>query len=225
MGLDKETNNAFRIRRNESVALPGSNQIDNIYAALVNIEDVKRARIYENVEDQADENGIFGHSMAIFVDGGSIEDVICSIATNKSPGCGLNRYNTFPNKISLDTVTPKGNPITVTFFRPQLVPVYAKVEVVSNAEFIDDEIKQAIVEYSITGFDQTNGFSKLGFKIGENIGAGRLFTPVNHLVAGNGFVNAITVGTTIEQASNSVVRIAFNQLGIFSAENIEVVYV
>ncbi|EOD4105827.1 baseplate J/gp47 family protein [Yersinia enterocolitica] len=225
MGLDKETNNAFCIRRNESVALPGSNQIDNIYAALVNIDDVKRARIYENFEDQADENGVLGHSMAIFVDGGSIEDVINSIAINKSPGCGLNRYNTFPNKISLDTVTPKGNPITVTFFRPQLIPVYVRVEIASNSEFIDEEIKQAIVDYSITGFDQTNGFSKLGFKIGESIGAGRLFTPVNYLVAGNGFVNAITVGTAVEQVNESAVRIAFNQLGVFSTENIEVVYV
>ncbi|EPV8936788.1 baseplate J/gp47 family protein, partial [Yersinia enterocolitica] len=144
---------------------------------------------------------------------------------NKSPGCGLNRYNTFPNKISLDTVTPKGNPITVTFFRPELIPVYVRVEIASNSEFIDDEIKQAIVDYSITGFDQTNGFSKLGFKIGESIGAGRLFTPVNYLVAGNGFVNAITVGVAAEQVTESTVRIAFNQLGVFSTENIEVVYV
>ncbi|MFV8769148.1 baseplate J/gp47 family protein [Yersinia enterocolitica] len=81
MGLDKETNNAFRIRRNESVALPGSNQIDNIYAALVNIDDVKRARIYENFEDQADDNGVLGHSMAIFVDGGSIECPLIALST------------------------------------------------------------------------------------------------------------------------------------------------
>ncbi|MDA5483098.1 baseplate J/gp47 family protein [Yersinia intermedia] len=225
LGLDKESNNAFRVRRNESVALPGSNQIDNIYAALVNIDDVKRARIYENFESEIDENGVFAHSMAIFIDGGSNDDVIGCIAVNKNPGCGLNRCNSFPNKISIDTVTPKGNPITITFYRPELIPVFVRVEIVSDTKFDDKDIKQSIVNYTASGFDQTDGFSKLGFRIGESIGAGRIFTPVNYIIAGNGFVNMITVGTTATNVNENYIQMKFNQLGVFTTENIEVIYV
>ncbi|UJD76081.1 phage baseplate protein [Photorhabdus luminescens] len=223
-GRDIESDNAFRIRRNESVALPGSNQVDNMYAALVNIDGVKQARIYENDNGQIDENGVKEHSMAIFVDGGSVNDIINAIAAKKNPGCGLNKYNTFPNKITEDTKTPLGNPVSVTFFRPELVPIYVRVEISSNNKFDDENIKRAIVHYTTYGFDETRGFSKLGFRIGESVGAGRIFTPVNYIIADNGFVNSITVGKSWDQ-TRGVVNVKFNQLGVFATENIEVVYV
>jgi hypothetical protein len=37
LGKAEESDNAFRVRRNYSVALPGNNQIDNIKAALDNV--------------------------------------------------------------------------------------------------------------------------------------------------------------------------------------------
>ncbi|CNH77682.1 baseplate J/gp47 family protein [Yersinia pekkanenii] len=225
IGLSEESNDAFRIRRNESVALPGSNQIDNIYASLANIDSVKQARIYENEDSLTDENGVFGHSMAIFVDGGEVESISLAIATKKNPGCGLNRYNSFPNKIAIDTVTPGGNPISITFYRPEFITIYVKVEISSNNRFNDDEIKQAIVDYANYGFNETSGFAKTGFKIGENVGAGRIFTPLNYIVSNDGFVNSILVGKIPNDVTHTVVDVRFNQLGVFSTENIEVAYV
>ncbi len=225
IGLSEESNDAFRIRRNESVALPGSNQIDNIYASLANVDSVKQARIYENEDSLTDENGVFGHSMAIFVDGGEVESISLAIATKKNPGCGLNRYNSFPNKIAIDTVTPGGNPISITFYRPEFITIYVKVEISSNNRFNDDEIKQAIVDYANYGFNETSGFAKTGFKIGENIGAGRIFTPLNYIVSSDGFVNSVFVGKVSNDVTHTVISVLFNQLGVFSAENIEVVYV
>ncbi|MGQ5289823.1 baseplate J/gp47 family protein [Pectobacterium actinidiae] len=226
LGRDEESDNAFRVRRNESVAFPGNNQLDNIYAALVNLEGMKQARIYENVDDNPDADGVLGHSMAIFVDGGDVGDIVSAMAVRKNPGCGLNRYNAgIPNKISVDTFTPGGNPFNATFFRPEFVPIFVRVSISSDQRFDDDEIKRSIVEYSNIGFEQTTGFAKTGFRIGENVGAGRLYTPVNYIVAGSGFAQSIGVGTSSASAVSAQVDIAFNQLGIFSVDNIEVVYV
>ncbi|EPK7771296.1 baseplate J/gp47 family protein [Klebsiella oxytoca] len=227
LGKAEESNNAFRYRRNQSVALPGNNQIDNIDAALKNLPGVKQVKIYENVDDDPDENGVYGHSMAIFVDGGEHDDIVLAIATHKNPGCGLNKKNVFPNKISVDTVTPKGQPLNVTYFRPSLVTMYVEVDIktASLTEEDKEKIADALVDYTLVGFDETTGFAKTGFRIGESIAAGRLYTPVNYFVAADEYVSDMRIGTSSGSVTQKVIQLKFNQLGVFSRDNVKVKYV
>ncbi|CPR20600.1 baseplate J/gp47 family protein [Brenneria goodwinii] len=228
LGTDEETDDAFRIRRNESVALPGNNQVDNIYAALVNLDSVKQVKIYENPDSEPDSNGVLAHSMAIFIDGGTKEDIVAALATNKNPGCGLNRYNpTIPNKTSVDTTTPvKKQPFNATFFRPEYVSIHVKVAIVSESlsSADDDNIKAAIVDYSVYGFLETSGFAKTGFRIGEDVAAGRLYTPINKIVGNDDYVGSILIGTSDSDITHTLLDLAFYQLGVFNADNIEITY-
>lgn len=227
LGLDEERDEAFRARRNASVALPGSNQVDNLYAAIGNVDGVKQVKVFENSEDAPDADGVAGHSVAIFVDGGSDEDVLKAIASRKNPGCGLNRDSAFPNKITADTTTPKGQPVNITFFRPELITVYALVQIASSTLSEQDKvrIKNDMVGYSLLGFKSQSGFNREGFRIGENVAAGRLYTPVNFIVAGNGYVQSITLGFDPGTIDSQVLPLAFNQLGALDAANITVEYV
>ena len=228
LGTDEESDDAFRVRRNESVALPGNNQRDNIYAALINVPGVKQVKIYENPDSVSDSNGILAHSMAIFIDGGEQLDIVAAMAANKNPGCGLNRYNTFiPNKISVDTTTPlTAQPFNATFFRPENVTVYVKVTIVSDTLSATDNarIKAAIINDSVYGFLETNGFAKTGFRIGEAIASGRLYTPVNKIVGNDDYVASILIGTRADDVTHSLLNLAFYQLGVFDVGNIEVTY-
>ncbi|MGP2977771.1 baseplate J/gp47 family protein [Serratia nevei] len=227
LGKAEESNNAFRVRRNYSVALPGNNQIDNIKAALDNVTGVKQSLVHENVESETDEHGVYGHSMAIFIDGGETNDIVLAMATHKNPGCGLNRYNTFPNKISVDTFTPKGQPVNITFYRPEYVAIYVQVDIKTSTLGEDEKalIKAAIVDYTLVGFDETTGFAKQGFRIGEALAAGRLYTPTNYFVGGDDYVSNISIGTSESDITKSVIPVTFNQLGVFSVENIKINYV
>lgn len=227
LGKAEESDNAFRVRRNYSVALPGNNQIDNIKAALDNVTGVKQTRVHENVESETDPHGVYGHSMAIFIDGGETDDIVLAMATHKNPGCGLNRYNTFPNKISVDTFTPKGQPVNITFYRPEYVTLYVQVDIKTSTLGEDEKaaIKAAIVDYTLMGFDETRGFAKQGFRIGEALAAGRLYTPTNYFVGGNDYVSNIAIGIRADDISQGVITVAFNQLGVFSEDNIVVNYV
>lgn len=230
LGTDEETDDVFRVRRNDSVAQPGNNQVDNLYAALVNVSGVKHVKIYENPDGEPDSNGVLEHSMAVFVDGGSQADIVAAMAANKNPGCGLNRYNTvIPSalKTSVDTTTPAtGQPFNATFFRPENVSIYLKVVIVSDSlsSADDDTIKSAIVDYSVYGLRETSGFAKTGFRIGEAIAAGRLHTPINKIVGNDDYVASILIGTSASDITHTLLDLEFYQLGVFNTGNIEISY-
>jgi hypothetical protein len=108
-----------------------------------------------------------------------------------------------------------------------LVSIYVKIvietENLSDSE--KDTIAQAVVEFSLIGLTgQGDGFTRRGFQIGERIGAGRLYTPVNDLVAERGLVDSITVGTAAAPTATSV-NIAYNELGVFDVANVVVEYI
>ena len=87
-------------------------------------------------------------------------------------------------------------------------------------------IKQAIVDFSLEGLTgQGDGFTRRGFQIGERVAAGRLYTPVNEIVAGEGFVESIEVSDSESGDGATSVPIAFNQLAVFDVSNITVTYV
>lgn len=139
----------------------------------------------------------------------------------------MNRYNTFPNKISVDTFTPKGQPVNITFYRPEYVAIYVQVDIKTSTLGEDEKalIKAAIVDYTLVGFDETTGFAKQGFRIGEALAAGRLYTPTNYFVGGDDYVSNISIGTSESDITKSVIPVTFNQLGVFSVENIKINYV
>ena len=224
-GMDEEKDSVFRIRRHETVALPGNNQIDTLYSSLMALDDVKQVKIYENVEDAPDENGILGHSVAIFIDGGNHADIVSTIATNKNPGCGLNRPNTgIPGKVDDQAETVLGQPVKITYFRPEYFSVYVRVNIVSDTLSDADKktIKEAIVDYSVYGFVDSVKFAKKGFRIGETISAGRLYTPSNSIVGHSYFVESIYIGASPGNINLITIPSRFYQLGVLDASNIEV---
>jgi len=231
-GRDQESDNAFRLRRNQSVSLPGANQVDNIFSAVANVDGVVQTRVYENSTSSSavssgNPYGLDQHSIAIFVQGGGVSDVRSAIATKKNPGCSMNRDFGIPNEITSLTTTPLGNPVSITFFRPDLITIYVNVEIETESlsALEKEEIAASIVDFSLNGLTGLgDGFTRRGFQIGERIGAGRLYTPVNEIVADRGITNSITVGTSASPTGTSV-PIAYNELAVFDAANIVVEYV
>lgn len=228
LGLPEESDEQFRARRTDSVALGGSNQLDNLVAAVGAADGVKQVRIYENEEGFPDSNGLAPNSMAIIVDGGSDSAVLKAIASRKNPGCGLNRYSEFPGKVNGDTTTPRGQPVNITFFRADLVSPYVRVGIGGGALSEQDKqrIRKAMVAYSLNGFmGTTDGFRRYGWRIGEDVAAGPLYTPVNQVIAGNGFVQSIKLGLTSGAINQDILPMAFNQLGVLDESRILVEYV
>ncbi len=227
LGSDEESDAVYRVRRNLSVANPGDNQVDSLFAQIANVAGVTKLKIYENFESATDANGVLDHSMVILVAGGEPEDIASQIA-KKSPGCGLNSTEDFGDeKLVIETTTPiYGSPFTATFFRPTSVPIYVKITAVGNiSETSIAAIKENVVKYAnATLFSDTNdGFDRTGFDIGEVVAAGKLFSPANQVIADKGYAVSITIGTDSGDVTYNTVDPSFDGVGVFDEDNIEVI--
>lgn len=229
LGDSEESDSDLRIRRKNEVAKQSNNQLDSIRAAISGLDGITHLLVDENEELAADANGVLGKSYIIFVSGGDNDEIAKAMAGKKNPGCGQNFSNTtFPNKQVVNTTTPEhGAAFRATFFRPEAKTVYVDVKVKETGSLSSSaaaDIENAIVEYAnATLFDGVTGlgFDSTGFDIGESVPAGKLHTPVNKIVAENGYVESIDVSLT-DGGTGQIVGIAYGELATFAQGDIKV---
>lgn len=229
LGDSEESDSDLRIRRKNEVAKQSNNQLDSIRAAISGLDGITHLLVDENEELATDANGVLGKSYIIFVSGGDNDEIAKAMAGKKNPGCGQNFSNTtFPNKQVVNTTTPEhGAAFRATFFRPEAKTVYVDVKVKETGSLSSSaasDIENAIVEYAnATLFDGVTGlgFDSTGFDIGENVPAGKLHTPVNKIVAENGYVESIDVSLT-DGGTGQIVSVAYGELATFAQGDIKV---
>jgi hypothetical protein len=108
LGIAEETDYALRIRRQQSTAIAGQGYQASLLAALLNINGVTSAFVYENTTGTTDANGVPGHSIWVIVAGsGSPGAIANAIYTKRNAGAGMKGSQSFP--ITL----PGGNVIDI----------------------------------------------------------------------------------------------------------------
>ncbi|MDQ5990052.1 baseplate J/gp47 family protein [Providencia stuartii] len=195
-GVFEETDGNLLLRFMRSHAINNHDDYQGLEGALLNLPDVKQAKVYENYTHQTDDKGIPPHSLNAVVIGGSDNDIGLTLLRKKIGGCGI-------VGIISNTQDYAGAPRTVYFDRATLVNVNVKLvlERVGGFEDIDtDTIKNLL---AATEFD-----------IGESVYAMRLTCQVN---AVQGFyIKSITVN------GSDVVSIGIRQCAQIRPEDVEV---
>lgn len=221
-GTNEETDSALRIRRFLSVARPGDNQVDSMYAEVAAVDDVRRLKIYENDDDVPDANGIPGHSLAVVVDGGTDADVALAIYLKKNPGVKLFSVGV---PVTENVTSPKypTNKKDIKFGRPTAIDITVVVDITDDGTLpatVVDDVTEAILNYAQGELLPSEvGFNLTGWDIGEDVYVSRLYTPINNVIGayGNSYVtNLITNGDT------AVVTIGFDELSRWTQANITV---
>ncbi|SIP74137.1 conserved hypothetical protein [Xenorhabdus innexi] len=196
IGNEEETDGNFLLRFMRSHSINNHDDRQGIEAALLDLPDVRQARVYENFTSQTDNNGVPAHSMNAVVIGGKNEDIARAILRKKVGGCGL------MGKIEC-TFDYSGAQRTVRFDRAERVDIRVKViiERINGFQDIDTEgIKQSLAD--------------TGFAIGESVYAMRLTCRVNTV---SGFyIKSITVN----EADSA--RIGVRQCAQIQPEQVEV---
>lgn len=144
VGLAQETDDELRTRQAKSTALPSVSLWEGILGAVLSLNGVRRISGICNNEDEPTPEGVPGHTIALIVDGGEVDEIAETIYLKGCEGTG-----TF-GSVSHTLMDDYGFPHTVRFSRPSSVAIKVKVTIVPGATYLSDvanEIKNRISDY------------------------------------------------------------------------------
>lgn len=90
LGINQESDANLRLRRQQSVSLASQGYYASLYAALLNINGVTGAFVYENDTSITDGDGVPGHTIWVIVGGSPADsDVANAIYQKRNAGAGM----------------------------------------------------------------------------------------------------------------------------------------
>lgn len=209
-GSTLETDEELRERFRVSKAVRASNTGEALYSQLLELEGVTFARVYENMTDSTDLNGLPEHSFMAIVRGGVNTDIGKVVWRNKP--LGIASFGT-ESVVILDSQMLER---TVYFSRPTEVPIYVKVQVkkIDNT-FPEDGVE--MIRRSILEYLQGN------ITFGEDVIYTRMFTPINAIPGHQ--VELLQIGKSLGSLGTSNIPITWKEFPTTFLENIDVTLV
>ena len=220
-GTDVETDAELRGRFSLAIRSPSLTVFESLSAAISALEGVSRISGFENdtsAESTGTEPpnipaGLPPHSVTFIVEGGEDDQVAKAIYSKKTPGCYTN------GTTAVQIVSEMGNIITIRFYRPTYVEVFAQIKVTKLPYWNDiysDEIKNAIYDYI------------KGLEISDNVYNSMIWFVANSVMsdfANPAFViKEVLLGKEEGSLINSDVVVNFNEAAETSVSNITVVF-
>ena len=220
-GTDVETDAELRGRFSLAIRSPSLTVFESLSAAISALEGVSRSSGFENdtsAESTGTEPpnipaGLPPHSVTFIVEGGEDDQVAKAIYSKKTPGCYTN------GTTAVQIVSEMGNIITIRFYRPTYVEVFAQIKVTKLPYWNDrysDEIKNAIYDYI------------KGLEISDNVYNSMIWFVANSVMsdfANPAFViKEVLLGKEEGSLTNSDVVVNFNEAAETSVSNITVVF-
>lgn len=211
VGVAVETDVELRQRQSRSTELPSVSLWEGIIASLLNLEGVTRVSGVKNDEDATSDEGVPGHTIAMIVDGGDVDEIGKTIFLKKGEGVG-----TF-GKTQTTYIDTYGFPNVIKFSRPTIVNAYVTLTITPSSSYIStvaNEIKQRIADYINT------------LAIGESVNIARvLSSAVKDCTTGvdDRFdVTAIVMGEASGSQTAASIPIEWNEAATCDVENITV---
>lgn len=132
LGSNKETDAAFRLRRDNELAAAGSESLDAIRAAVLEVSGITSCSVYENTSDVTDSSGRPPHSIEVVIwdvptPGPASNSSVAQAIWNNKPG-GIQMYSaTGDTGTATDS---QGGTHGIVFTRVTSVPVYVSLTTV-----------------------------------------------------------------------------------------------
>lgn len=211
VGVAVETDAELRQRQSRSTELPSVSLWEGIIGSLLNLPGVIRVSGVKNDEDDPSPKGVPGHTIAMIVDGGEVDEIGETIFLKKGEGVGT--YGS----VQTTYIDTYGFPNVIKFSRPTIVNAYVTLTITPSTTYISsvaDEIKQRVADY-------INGLS-----IGESVNIARvLSSAVKDCTTGvdDRFdVTAITMGEASSSQTAASIPIEWNEAAYCDVGNITV---
>lgn len=167
VGIDEETDEELRIRRNKSTENPAFSTIGSLTSKILDLDDVVDAFVYENKTSTYDATlDLNSHSIWAIVEGGEIADIVETMARQKTGGTGIK--GTVTGTYTETIVRPDGSTFDIIhemkFDRPVITELYVNVNATRTTP---NPVDTALIADNI---------ASRRFTIGEAIHASSLYT-------------------------------------------------
>lgn len=197
VGREVETDTELRARRLISLKAPGAGTRDAILSAVLNLDGVSTAYIYENNETTEDADGRPGNSFELVVDGGDDQEIADAIWAKKPAGIASTNRDSAPGVSVTDS---NGDTHLVYFSRPTTVNLYVRV----TYSLFDEEVFPTDGQARIANAAVTYGES-LG--LGKDIIPKRFFGPIYNAVDG---LNDLTVEVSTDGVTYTTSKLSID---------------
>lgn len=146
LGQNEESDQALKLRRQQSISANSQGYYASLYAALLNLDGMESVYIYENVTGSTDGDGIPGHGIWVIVNGTADDaDIAQAIYNKRNAGCNMKGSETY------DVEQVDG-----TFFEirwDDVSPVDLWIEFdASSLNGIDPPLESVIKDYLVANF-------------------------------------------------------------------------
>ena len=181
---------------------------DSIASALLTLNGVTSANVYENDQDTTDDEGRPPHSIEAVVNGGESDEIGLTIWQKKSAG-----INTFGSQ-SVTINDSQGFPHVINFNRPLVVDIYLNVTVTEYPEESLPPNAQNMIEEAVLNYGNS-------LTIGNDVILQRFMGAIYSAVSGIGYIT-ITASTDGVTYSTSNISIDPRHVASFDATRIQV---
>lgn len=121
LGVNQETDEQFRIRRERSTAKKGQNNLDALTGELLDLDGVSDVRVWVNQTGETDSTGTPPWTIWVIVEGGANSDIGALIYQNS---CGLPTRG----EVKVNMLSVSGQEFPTSFDRANPVPLYIQFD-------------------------------------------------------------------------------------------------
>ena len=123
IGSDEELDSDLKVRRRQSVSISSFGYLNGLQAALLQLDGVTDAKVYENYTSSTDANGTPAHCIWVVIDGGSSKDIAEAIYSKKCPGTNMR------GDITYTITTPAETQFVAQWDEADVAPLYIKFSI------------------------------------------------------------------------------------------------
>lgn len=207
-GREAESDTALRQRWNASLYTRSIGMTDSIASALLTLNGVTSANVYENDQDTTDADGRPPHSIEAVVNGGEANEIGLTIWQKKSAG-----IDTYGSQ-SVSVNDSQGFPHTIHFNRPLIVPIYLNIAVTEYPEEALPPNAQAMIVDAVINYGNT-------LTAGNDVILQRFMGAIYQNVPGIGYI-AVTASTDGVTYSTNNIQIDIRHVATFDATRVQV---
>ena len=181
---------------------------DSIASALLTLNGVTSANVYENDQDTTDDEGRPPHSIEAVVNGGESDEIGLTIWQKKSAG-----IDTFGSQ-QVTINDSQGFPHVINFNRPLVVDVYLNITVTEYPEEALPPNAQTLITEAVLNYGNS-------LTVGNDVILQRFMGAIYSVVSGIGYIS-ITASTDGVTYSTNNISIDSRHVSSFDATRIQV---